>query len=191
MVNPNEPSERNSGKNDPGQAENATLTERTLAVIRSQFHGVLVTLDHHGFPHTRVMGAATMDHGLRQLVCLSARQTRKLEHIRRDPRVTWTFFDPDTHEQVLMKGLAQVVAWPERTAAIWEHLLRCAPERSWERLSEQPNSEFQGIVTNILEIEYLEPSKSDHQPKRIRFGSLKDWAQHVSHDEAERTEEAG
>ena len=169
----------------PGSAAHE-IAEKAIALIQSQFHGLLVTLDEHGFPHSRVMGAATGDTGLRQLVCLSASPTRKLEHIRCNPRVCWMFYDSETHDTLLVKGLAHVVSWADRTAAVWDQLAKCTAEHSLAELGHQDGEGFRAVVTDVVELEYVDHRDAKRHPQVLRFTAPERWAEHVPCPCAER-----
>ena len=164
---------------NPRNHPDPQLAEQALRLIQSQFYGQLVTLDQRGFPHGRVMGAATLDHGLRQLVCLSASPTRKLEQIRRNPRVCWVFHDIETNDTLLVKGMAYVVSWADRTAAVWDQLAKCTAEHSLANLGNQDADTFRAIVTDVLEVEFVDHHDQKRQPRTLRFTPPERWAEHV------------
>ena len=153
--------------------------EKALTLIQSQFYGLLVSLDDHGFPHGRIMGAATDGNGLRQIVCLSASPTRKLEQIRRDPRVCWMFHDNNTGDSLLIKGLAHVVSWADRTAAVWERLTLCTAEHSLAELGNQDGHSFRAIITDVVELEYVDHRDPGRHPQTLRFTPPERWADHA------------
>ena len=83
------------------------LLQRASTIVDRVRIGVLMTVAADGTPHGRWMGASTQQ-GLSRLYTLTAKGTRKFEHIRQNPRVSWMFTSADFGDVVTLAGSAVV-----------------------------------------------------------------------------------
>ena len=85
------------------------LPDSAIALIESGVHGHLVTINPDGSPQTSMVWVGVDDD---ELVIASLTPRRKLENVRRDPRVALSFEAPesDTDEQRGSGGLRHYLA---------------------------------------------------------------------------------
>jgi len=96
-------------------AERDRVLAAAIEIMTSVRYCSLVTLDADGAPQARAMDPFPPEPDL--TVWLGTNTfTRKVEQIRRDPRVTLFYFDPEGPGYVTVLGEAQVVDDPEEKA---------------------------------------------------------------------------
>src|SRR5690606_34119762 len=86
---------------------NDKLLQRAADVIDQVKVGVMMTVNAEGNPHGRWMGATTR-HGASRLFTLTAKETRKIEQLRGNPRVCWLFTSADFADVVMICGTAVI-----------------------------------------------------------------------------------
>ena len=125
-------------------------------VIERHPVGVLTTVDRNGNPHARWMTGTLLDDAS-HVYCLTAADSRKVEHIRANPVVCWLFTSPDHQEVVTLRGSARVLQGPDASTDLW---LRIAErQQSFYVVPEPagPQNELVGIRTSVQAIELLSP----------------------------------
>ena len=105
----------------PPQAQ-APEKERVLTaaaeLMRAAAFCALVTLDASGAPQARAMQPFPPEKDLTVWLATNAR-TRKVEQIRKDPRVTLFYLAPDHSGYVTLLGRAAIVDEPAEKAKRW------------------------------------------------------------------------
>lgn len=84
--------------------------------------GLLSTSGTDGYPHTRWMTAAMLPGERSLLYCVSAVGSGKIDDIRSDAKVAWSFQTPALDEVVSVDGRAAVLDNPELKAQVLEAL---------------------------------------------------------------------
>jgi len=106
-----------------GQAGQGYTRERLLEVAHQIIDGArfntLVTLDADGLPRIRPMDPLPPE-GEMTIWFATNPNTRKVEEIRRDPRVSVYYFDPQTLGYVTISGVAHLVDDPAEKARRWK-----------------------------------------------------------------------
>lgn len=137
-------------------------------VIGDVYVGVLSTVDAHGQPHGRYMGAVMSKDG-GWLYALSAKETRKVEHIRRNARVCWSFMRHDGREAVALYGQASVHETTVLPDDAWYHLSEFVEPYRMNAAKDEQHHAFVALVTKVTAIEYLNPGQGVNQPERVSF----------------------
>ena len=133
------------------------LHRRVVRLVEDAGVGLLATVDADGCPHARWMAAMPMD-GIRRIITLTVRQTRKLEHLQSNPHVSWTFNDPDLEEIVQIRGRARISDDFLAAQAGWERLAASTRTYATGVLSDDEHLEMVLIETDVEAIELLSPS---------------------------------
>lgn len=79
----------------------------------------LITVDSDGTPHARAMDPFAPESDMKIWFGTNP-ASRKVEHIRRDPRVTLYYWDKATISYVTLHGTARLVEDPAEKAARWK-----------------------------------------------------------------------
>lgn len=141
-------------------------------VIHEAFVGVFTTVDIHGAPFSRLMGAVADDEGVHRLFSLSAKDTRKIEHIEKNPAVSWVFSVPPYDTTVMLRGRARRSETPVVPQPTWDRLADWTRPYAANVLTDDSHHSFAVIVSNIHTLEVLCPRmdiKSAHTIKLDRF----------------------
>jgi len=100
-------------------------SEDILGVVRTLIDGtrpgILATLDGKGFPRMRWMSSLACGE-FPNLYTLTASTSRKIDHLRDHPRVTWMFFNIDLSLVVTLIGRADVLEDRKALAHVWNHV---------------------------------------------------------------------
>ena len=148
------------------QAEMLQLDSRT---IRESFVGVMTTVDADQAPHSRCMGAALEEQGIRRLYTLTGRHTVKLENIARNPAVSWLFSAEGYERVVTLKGTAEVLDAPVIAQKAWDRLAQAARAYSMNALSDEDNLDFVVIETRVTHADLLYPEKGLVKPETVEL----------------------
>lgn len=84
----------------------------------SNHPGVLATVDVSGVPHVRWMATVSLQE-FPHLYALTSPQSRKIEHIRTNPQVSWMFTTDSASMVVNMTGKATIVTDKNEVNRIW------------------------------------------------------------------------
>lgn len=141
-----------------------TVADAALALIQSRVVGALSTVDEQGTPHARWMAGVPVGNGLGRLISVTARGSRKLDHLMANPRVCWLFSDPHDDEVVTLTGTMQILEDPTLAEPAWRQLERAARQYAMNLLSESENLWFVGLETQVETIEYMHPSQGLTHP---------------------------
>jgi len=137
--------------------------------IREAFVGVMTTVDVNGAPHSRCMGAAIEDKGIRRLYTLTGRHTAKLDNLARNPAVSWLFSAEGYERVVTLKGTAEVLDEPVVAQKAWDRLAQAARAYSMNALSDEDNLDFVVIETHVTYADLLYPDKGLVKPEAIEL----------------------
>jgi len=80
--------------------------------------GVMATVDPEGMPHLRWMATLSLNE-FPHLYALTSPDCRKIEHIRRNPRVSWLFSNNDLTVIINLRGTATVITEKNEVNRIW------------------------------------------------------------------------
>lgn len=136
-------------------ATESEITRRAADLVSAAQLGVLMTCDERGYPHGRWMHLLPVN-GLRRLYALTARGTRKTEHIARRPQVAW-IVTGDRDETVLLKGRASVNPNPQEISDVWDRLGPSMQHYAVGPLSNEDHLALVTIETVVEEIELISP----------------------------------
>jgi general stress protein 26 len=103
----------------PAAATRERLVQAARDIMQTARYCALITLDETGRPHARTLDAfAPTD---QMVVWLATNpKSRKVQHIRRDPRVTLYYFDPADPGYVTLSGRARLVDDPAEKRRWWK-----------------------------------------------------------------------
>jgi len=99
--------------------DRAKVLEAAREVMQKARYATLVTLGEDGHPQARVVDPFAPEAGLTVWIATSA-VTRKVEQVRRDPRVTLLYFEPASEAYVTILGRAEAVSDPAEKARRWK-----------------------------------------------------------------------
>ncbi|MHC4975422.1 MAG: pyridoxamine 5'-phosphate oxidase family protein [Planctomycetota bacterium] len=136
------------------------LGRRALDIVSDAQLGIFMTCDEDGHPHGRWMAALPVQ-GLHWIYSLTARGTRKLEHIARHPEVSW-IFTRDQEEIVLLKGRASVDGEFQGTRDVWDRLASVTQRYAVGPLSDDDHLELVTVKTRVEQIEVISPPMGAH-----------------------------
>jgi len=146
------------------QPEMLQIATRT---IREAFVGVMSTVDAQGCPHSRCMGAALEEQGIRRLYTLTGKHTVKLQNLARNPAVAWLFSAEGYERVVTLKGTAEILDAPVVAQKAWDRLAQAARAYSMNALSDEDNLDFVVIETRVTEVDLLYPEKGLVKPEPV------------------------
>jgi general stress protein 26 len=141
--------------------------DAALSVVSKASVAVLATTDERGAPQLRYMAFATLRDGLRRIYCLTGKQTRKIEQIRRTPNVVWMFTDESSGRIITLHGKAEVLDSSLATQQVWDRLVRAGEPYLVSILDEESSPEFHVIETTVTRMELLAPRERIFQPMLV------------------------
>jgi len=125
--------------------------------------GVLATVDRDGLPHTRWMATLSMRE-FPHLYALTAPTSRKIEHIRYNPKVSWMFTNDGSSMVVNLYGTAKLVTDKSAINRIWEVVEN---KSSAYFLSLDTAAEGVAVIETMIEnIECVVPRYDLHYPPK-------------------------
>lgn len=148
------------------------VLELAIKVINEAFVGVLSTIDEHGAPVSRFMGAVAEEQGPHRLYSLSAKDTRKTHHLAKNPAICWSFGVPPYDTTVMLRGTAKLSETPSVPQPAWDRLADWARPYAANVLTDDSHYSFAVIVSNVHTLELLSPMfgiKSPHVIKLDKF----------------------
>jgi general stress protein 26 len=83
--------------------------------------GILATVDEHGMPHVRWMATLSL-HDWPLLYTIASPVSRKIEHIKRNPRVSWMFSNDELNIIINIRGTARIVDDVAKMQQVWKLL---------------------------------------------------------------------
>ncbi len=145
------------------------ILEIARKVIEDAFVGVMTTVDEHNAPLSRLMGAVSDDEGLHRLYSLSAKDTRKIQHLANNPEVCWLFSVPPYDTAVTLRGVAKRSETPVVPQPTWDLLADWARPYAANVLTDKSHYAFSVIVSDIHTLEFLCPEKDIRAPRIIKL----------------------
>ncbi len=142
-------------------AANVDIVNRVRRILIDAPFAVLSTVGEDSTPFTRWMSPIFATGDLKEFHALAAPRSRKIEHLRTNPRVTWVFSSPDFEDVVTIHGKAFVDEDPALRAEIWERM----PEKQRSFiLRNDENLQFAIIRTDVERVEHLRPREGQTEP---------------------------
>ena len=131
--------------------------------------GVLATVDEHGIPQVRWMATLSLN-DFPHLYALTSPASRKVGHIRRNPRVSWMFTSEGQSMVVNMSGTASLITEKSEVNRIWR-LIENKSNAFF--LSLDTVSDGVAVIDTVIEnIEATVPRYDLHYPPKRKEGSL-------------------
>ncbi len=152
------------------------VLELASQVISEVFVGAFTTVDANGSPFSRLMGAVADEDGPHRLYSLSAKDTRKIEQIEKNPAVSWVFSAPPYDSTVMLRGRSRRAETPNVPQPTWDQLADWARPYAANVLTDDSHHSFAVIVSNIHTLEFLCPKMGIKSPYTIRLDKFVDEA---------------
>ena len=116
--------------------------------------GVLATVDEHGMPHVRWMATLSLrDWPL--LYTITSPASRKIRHIKRNPRVSWMFSNEEMSIIINIRGKARITSDSGKMQQVWKLLEDKSKAYFLSIASDGPG--FAVIETEIEDIDCILP----------------------------------
>jgi general stress protein 26 len=116
--------------------------------------GILATVDGAGMPHTRWMATLSLqDWPL--LYTITSPSSRKIDHIRKNPHVSWMFSNDEMNLIVNFRGKALITEDPAKRQKVWKLLEDKSRAYFLSSAADAPG--FAVIETEIEEIDCIVP----------------------------------
>jgi len=142
------------------------ILEVAREIMDASRYPSLITVDEDGRAHARPMDAFLPDDDF--VVWMGTNPiTRKVEQIRREPRVTLYYFDPESLGYVTLVGTARIVDDPAAKAVKWKD--------GWEAFYPDRESGYALIevvpewMEVVSEAEGVTGDATNWRPQRVRF----------------------
>lgn len=152
--------------------DESTCIQKAISVVTDTFAGILTTIDPEGNPHPRVVSSKLPVEGIRFIYSLSHPQSRKLDHIRANPRVSWLYSTVNFKEVITLTGRAKIIDDPLFANRVWGQMKPSAGLEAFYRVY-QENPTFVVIETEVETIEYLTPHDLNARPFIMRLSKPK------------------
>ncbi len=134
----------------PQEPSRESLVRAATEIMRAAGVCALMTVDDTGRPQARAMDALPPEPGL--IVWMATNpKTRKVSQIRRDPRVTLYYYDPQTMSYVTLLGRAHLVTDAAEKQKHWK--------KGWEAFWPDRGEGFLLIEVMPDRIEVVSPSR--------------------------------
>lgn len=150
------------------------ILELAIKVIGEAFVGVMTTIDDHSAPVSRYMGAVADEQGPHRLYSLSAKDTRKIAHLQKNPAVCWSFGVAPYDTTVMLRGRAKCAETPNVPQPTWDRLADWARPYAANVLTDDTHFSFAVIISNIHTLEVLSPSRGIKRPHVITLDKFVD-----------------
>ena len=154
--------------------DNQEVLDLAIKVIDEAFVGILTTVDEHHAPVSRLMGAVMDDEGPHRLFSLSAKDTRKIQHLEKNPTVCWLFGVPPYETSVTLRGVAKRSETPIVPQPTWDRLADWARPYAANVLTDDSHYAFSVIVSNIHTLELLCPNLGIKSPYIVKLDKFAD-----------------
>ena len=116
--------------------------------------GVLATVDEHGMPHVRWMATLSLrDWPL--LYTITSPASRKVQHIKRHPGVSWMFSNEEMNIIINLRGKARITSDVGKMQQVW-NLLEDKSKAYFLSIAADGRG-FAAIETEIEEIDCILP----------------------------------
>ena len=133
-----------------GRFQSDSLVVAAREIMGTARYCSLITLDETGRPHVRTMDPFAPDDEM--VVWFGTnRRSRKVEHIRNDPRVAIHYLAPSGTGYVSISGRARIVADPSETARYWKD--------EWESFYTNKETDYVLIAVKPESLEILDYSR--------------------------------
>lgn len=142
----------------------AWARSRALRIVTAAPHAVLATTDAEGLPHVRWISSLVSFDGLQRLCCLTPRQSRKVEHLSIQPRVTWLFLDEPTGHTVTLRGEARIIGDTIAVQEIWDRMISGGRHCRWLAWASAAELPMAVLESDIHQVELLAPDQGVEQP---------------------------
>ena len=113
------------GSSDPHKRLQAEAAEHAIALAKKladgKRPGALCTVDKQGVPHMRWMATLSL-HDFPLLYTITSPKSRKVEHIKHNPNVSWMFSDDTMTVIVNLRGKARIVSDAGKMHHVWNLL---------------------------------------------------------------------
>lgn len=137
------------------------IANRVRRILVDSPFAVLSTVGEGSEPFARWMTPVFARGDLKEFHALAAPRSRKVEHIKKNPRVAWVFSTPAWDEVVTLHGTASIEDDPGLRAEVWERM----PEKHRAFiLNDDANLCCVVIATRVERIEYLRPLEGQTVP---------------------------
>jgi PPOX class probable F420-dependent enzyme len=103
----------------PAPPDRAAIVKAAVSVMEGAHYATLVTLGDDGHPQARIVDAFPPDEQMIVWIATTP-LTRKVAQIRKDPRVTLSYFDAKTMSYVTLLGRAAIVTDAAEKAKHWK-----------------------------------------------------------------------
>ncbi len=150
------------------------VMELASQIIGDAFVGVFTTVDEHASPFSRLMGAIADEEGLHRLYSLSAKDTRKTQHLEKNASVSWVFSVPPYDTTIMLRGKAKQSETPNVPQPTWDRLADWARPYAANVLTDDSHYSFAVIVSNIHTLELLCPSRGIKSPHVVKLDQFTD-----------------
>jgi general stress protein 26 len=124
------------------------------ALIDGSHPGLLTTVDEANHPHARWMATLAFDN-FPFVYSLTARKSRKLAHIAKNPYVDWTFSNENLSLVLNLSGIAKALSEPAQIKKVWRLVKDKSHAYFLDNFSENP--EFVALETTVTGIECCIP----------------------------------
>ena len=135
---------------DLRSADPSPLERAARELITGAKYAALITLGPDGYPQARTVENLPPEADFSVWFATTPR-TRKVEEIRRDPRVTLYWFDPERLGYVTLIGLASIVTDSAERARHWQP--------GWEAFYPDRERDYLLIRVQPLRLEVVSPSQ--------------------------------
>ena len=153
--------------------DDRSLVSLATDVVDQAFFGLMSTVDVDGCPHSRYMAAAMGHAGLRTLYSLTTTGTRKLEHLKANPRVCWTFTSADQSTVVTLTGRARAQDSAIETHEVWDRLHEHAQYYAMDVLGQQEDAEYRALESELDTLELICPTRGLVAPHVIQLSTTR------------------
>jgi len=143
-------------------------------IINEAFVGIMSTVDGHYAPVSRLMGAVADDTGPHRLFSLSAKDTRKIRHLEKNPAICWSFGVPPYDTSVMLRGVAKRLETPAVPQPTWDRLADWAKPYAANVLTDESHHAFSVIVSNIHTLELICPNQGIKSPYVVTLDKFAD-----------------
>lgn len=133
----------------PRPADRAAVERAARELIAAAKYGALITLGPDGHPQARAIENLPPEADFSVWFATTPR-TRKVEEIRRDPRVTFYWFDPARAGYVTLIGTAQIVTDSTERASHWQP--------GWEAFYPDRQRDYLLVRVQPLRLEVVSPA---------------------------------
>lgn len=148
--------------------------ELASKIIDEVFVGIMSTIDDHYAPVSRLMGAVADESGPHRLFSLSAKDTRKTQHLEKSPVICWLFGVPPYETSIMLRGVGKRLETPVVPQPTWDRLADWAKPYAANVLTDDSHHAFSVIVSNIHTLEIISPNRGIKSPYVVKLDKFAD-----------------